>query len=463
MSTTHKKKVYQNFIIPATLNQDIITLSTSKLELNKLYYIIATILNLNYNTERNLNLYKEISSSYFTKMLGEGYFNFLNKLRDSSILESTQSYTIGTKSKSHRISPNYFNANDDNISVKYSYIAKTPTTSQFLKDEKELATFKNNFHNINIPYKKLYAAIDQRVSNISIDDYENVPYYSNATYAIAFTNPEEYTYLVTNTRVKEWKQPLTKTEALQIAFINKLSLIKTETVLITDPIDFIDKQKAAVKQAWTSSVDNLTTETLYAKRNSTNSRLDTNFTNLPSELYKIILDHNDYLDLDLINSQPTLLAHLLKKESNTNEIEGIKEFIEVTEEGNFYEIFGSTTSSRKKVKQMIFKILFGNNPMPERIPPKNKTLLRFYNKFPAVYMYIYNYKKNGKNSIAIKLQRLEAQLFIDGIYKDLLGQGINCFTKHDSVAFPKQDLEIVKETIKSNFNKINFKGQVKVS
>ncbi len=209
----------------------------------------------------------------------------------------------------------------------------------------------------------------------------------------------------------------------------------------------------------------------YIKRNKTNGRLDTNLTNLKSDLRQFII--GNYVSIDLKNSQPFLLGILidsiinnrytlccyLKKENliKTFGIKGIKKILLIHQKqekvkmvnfrnyynsvlkGNLYDEFINKYTGdikRKKVKKIMFKVLFSRNKYykgyKKRIPYETDKKT-FESVYPFVYEVVKELKDKDHRTLPIFLQRLESYLFIDCIAKELVDNGIVPFTIHDSV------------------------------
>ena len=209
----------------------------------------------------------------------------------------------------------------------------------------------------------------------------------------------------------------------------------------------------------------------YFKRNKTNRRLDTNLTNLKSDLRKYII--GDYVSIDLKNSQPFLLGILIdsiinnrdtlccylsndnlikafgikrfkqvllihQKQENTN-MAKLRLFYDSVLNGLLYDDFINSYSGciyRKEVKEIMFKVLFSRNEYVigcKRIVPYDNDKKIFASVFPFVYEVIKRLKGKDHRILPIYLQRLESYLFIDCIAKELIDNGIIPFTIHDSV------------------------------
>lgn len=239
----------------------------------------------------------------------------------------------------------------------------------------------------------------------------------------------------------------------------------------------------------------------YFKRNKTNNRLDTNFTNLKSGLRPFI--KGDFIQIDLKNSQPfflsIFLSNLMDKLTGISGnlihsdrellrtipiclgfsvydmvkafgLQQIRELSKIHQNGNFPEMmkFRNTTLSgnfyndfidlygngitRKEVKDLMFKVLFSRNVVYKdykRFVPYEDEKKVFTEVFPIVYKMVEVLKEKEHNQLAIMLQKMESRIFIDMIAKELVNSGIIPLTIHDSVIIPsnKQDeaLKIMKQ------------------
>jgi hypothetical protein len=233
----------------------------------------------------------------------------------------------------------------------------------------------------------------------------------------------------------------------------------------------------------------------YFKRNKTNNRLDTNLTNLKSELRQFI--KGDYVSIDLKNSQPFFLSMLLQSIVQDNSINrcclldnftliktfGIKAFKSISkvrhfEENaflanlsmysvevlngtlydNIIEKYKGEALTRKQIKDIMFKVLFSSNNCiinGRLFYPYKKEKEIFASVYPSVYEIIEILKANNNSLLPIYLQRLESYIFIDCIAKKLVENNIIPLTIHDSVivqiAKTNETLEIMNDVFNENF------------
>jgi hypothetical protein len=120
---------------------------------------------------------------------------------------------------------------------------------------------------------------------------------------------------------------------------------------------------------------------------------------------------------------------------------------------DFYSIIKNELNlpQRAHGKGIAFRTVF-SKPKPE-----NELVRQFRHLYPSVISIINDFKeKNGYNQFAIGLQRVEAEVFIDNIWKEAKKQGINCFTRHDSLVFPINKRKEVEQIITRVFKSFDF-------
>ena len=225
----------------------------------------------------------------------------------------------------------------------------------------------------------------------------------------------------------------------------------------------------------------------YFKRNRTNKRLDTNLTNLKSDLRRYII--GDYVSIDIKNSQPFLLGVFIDNIINISDtyccylqvenytkafgIKGIKRVLLIHQnqekaemvkfrmfynsvlDGTLYDDFISRytgKATRNAVKDIMFKVLFSRNECYSKFIPYEDEKKVFASVYPFVGEVVKALKIKDHSTLPIYLQRFESFLFIDCIAKELVSNGIIPFTIHDSVIVKTKDqqrtIEIMDEVFK---------------
>ena len=193
---------------------------------------------------------------------------------------------------------------------------------------------------------------------------------------------------------------------------------------------------------------------LYANRNSTNSRMDTNFTNLPSAIFEKYKEVNKLVEFDVKNNQFAILAHILPKEVVREDVELFK-FL--AKRGELYEYVETKLGlrSRQEAKELLICVLFASYRVLDR---------RIKEVFPNLCEWIKKWKKeNGDDGeFPIMLQQKEAEIFVDGVFKTFKKR-FGCFLalKHDSVIVNEHKGKEVKEQMEKYFEEIGYKCKIK--
>lgn len=235
-------------------------------------------------------------------------------------------------------------------------------------------------------------------------------------------------------------------------------------------------------------------------RNRNTLRVYSKLSSLPTALLPFIRINGQYIQqADLKCSQFTLFANLINYYLNHSGVELIEKFKkkqaksfvtglvrvldnhkdELPEEGlnttnpiindyitndvyqflcdallhDFYSIIKRELNlpQRAHGKGIAFRTVF-SKPKPE-----NELVRQFRHIYPTVIGIINEFKeKNGYNQFAIGLQRVEAEVFIDNIWKLAKKVGINCFTRHDSLVFPINKRKEVEKIITDVFKLFDF-------
>ncbi|MEO6175637.1 MAG: hypothetical protein ABIP27_10855 [Flavobacterium circumlabens] len=197
-------------------------------------------------------------------------------------------------------------------------------------------------------------------------------------------------------------------------------------------------------------------KTLRFKRNDTNKRLDTNLTNMASDLRQFIVGYENMSYLDLCNSQPVLFNILLqsyRKNASESLLQEIDNYFSITTSGKWYEwLQGLYGLSRNECKEIWMKIAYSENS-------HNKEVKKVFQKqFPLIYSIIAEIKKENYANFAIALQKIESKIFIDVICKELVSHNIIPYTMHDGLLVPSEDeektLKIMQSTLKERLGVI---------
>lgn len=188
-------------------------------------------------------------------------------------------------------------------------------------------------------------------------------------------------------------------------------------------------------------------------------RMHTNFTNLKSIFRKqcLYLDGEKSQEIDIKNSQPLFLNKLIGeyKESFDFSQPEIELYRQLTTNGELYRFLSDKFKIHeiKKLKDMVYKVLFGRN-----YPNKFENI--FGEIFPSIYRFIKFYKKKmgGHKILAHKLQNLESNFIFNKVIKEIMDNddSISLLTVHDSIICKTQDYPIVKNIFDKNLQQEFF-------
>ena len=156
-------------------------------------------------------------------------------------------------------------------------------------------------------------------------------------------------------------------------------------------------------------------KTLRFKRNGTNKRLDTNLTNMASDLRQFIVGYENMSYLDLSNSQPVLFNILLRKyrkDASKEILVELDRFLEATTSGQWYEelirVFDITkygnpetttfADARDTAKKAWMLLAYSKNSALKGFKEK------FAEEYPFVSSVMKSIKKEKHEQFAISLQ-----------------------------------------------------------
>ena len=159
-------------------------------------------------------------------------------------------------------------------------------------------------------------------------------------------------------------------------------------------------------------------------------------------------------EIDIKNSQPLFFAVLLKKELPY--INGdTKRYFDLVKEGLIYEdiIEKSKLNERYEAKELIYKVLFGDN-----LKTNKKLNKIFRDLYPSVYEYILEFKENKNNykELSHELQKMESNFIFNTVIKEIYETypDIILFTVHDSIVCSKSNYNNVKVIFDKHFNEL---------
>ena len=381
--------------------------------------------------------YVSVHHTYFTRNFGGRYKEFLNDLIREGVIEVNNSYSnyVGKeKCKEYRISPKMTGDiitidSVDRVEISKNLLNNTHIQSYFLRCESN-----NSKDNLLGHITSVFKEVDEMLKNKYI-------LYSKEDVGleyIPFINKKGEYYKV-------------KTEDY---FSKNDYVIKDKNKYFSlDKDKFLKNKEISVKLNLIESVKRLVNEDLYAKRNETNNRLDTNFTNMSSIIFERYKSDNDMVELDVSNNQFAILSYILPKDLKADDVDIFKEQAEL---GTLYEYVQKELKlrSRECAKELLICVLFASYRVLDK---------RVKGLFPNLCEWIKDWKKeNGDDgAFPIMLQKKESEIFIDGLMKKVKLRGYCCFTRHDSIVVSKNNELAVRKIMEDYFREINYKCKIK--
>lgn len=440
------KKVTTYVSLPKGILNELDKIDFSITERNHAIRFIDYLMRRSYQFNGVIDGFVDVPSAYFEKVFNSRYYIWLKKLEKSDIIISSNSYSTTLHiCKSYSINtsltlPSMFCTSLINNleTVSYTYQNQEKT-----KEEKKMyKTIYDDIFSLKIDKKALLDITGEYIETIDISNYKvNEQVDDRLFFKVSYGKGKKY--------------PMQRATALRKAKEDLKSLIQDgEDFYIMSEIEFILRKKISVLQAYTDSINKLYDKKIYGKRNDTNNRLDTNLTNMAKILIKDICEKNDLVQLDLCNSQFAILSHYLEDNLGTNDF---KAFREQSYNGRLYEYVQEelVLKNREEAKKVTFELMFSKEDLNTERKEKLKKL------FPTVVNFVDTFKAdNGYNNFSIMLQKIESDIFIDGLWKEVKKKKLFCTPKHDCLIVKRQDLEIVKNIIGEHFKKINFGGKI---
>lgn len=292
--------------IPGKIVELIEAFDASKKSKVRMYKIVEYVLRKQMDT-RDFNEYVQVSRNYWQKMVGKNYERCINPLIKLSVLERNNSYsTYSHQCKGYRVNPGLITTQFQLVEI----VESSPTEDKKNEDDEE---HRKCQYTVNV--MRDHVSIDEEVWDW-IDEYchENMirDRYTTVT-SISDTH-----HIVVNVREKfngpdSWMS-IEKALYKAIRYGRNLINVKNNEYMIMDYDEFLQVKSIQLRYSYMSQVSRFKNNRLYAKRNKTNNRLDSNFTSIPSAMLKFCRFDADRMSaIDLKNSQMVILASLIEQ------------------------------------------------------------------------------------------------------------------------------------------------------
>lgn len=387
-----------------------------------LYCILHIITKKSIFRKKELNLmygFSNISKFEFMKYIGKdsNLVTALKTLESYGIIEVNHIYSAGSFSKGYRIKYEFVGKQikvkmkDKNINKR---IEKLEKEKLILKDIQLKFAQTDYFKTFSIDYKAAYDYIyNETLTSLLLVKYK---------YCLKLTENDIIDIINCEKKYQEHRLYFTLNDNVKKEYdsiMNKFCLNHHKIMCINGGY-------------------------LYFNTNNTNGRLDTNLTNLPSELRRFLLSDQKLFNIDLKNSQPFFLAMAIQNETSIPKVE--REFYhKLVTTGTFYDylsyqyqIYYGKEKSYKDLKKMVFKIYYSKVHQAQKEKSFFKTL------FPNILEYINNTNKGNNATLAIKLQKMESDIIIGTVLPRINKEyGFTPFTIHDSFICNQDEIERV--------------------
>lgn len=292
--------------IPGKIVELIEVFDASKKSKVRMYKIVEYVLRKQMDT-KDFNEYVLVSRNYWQRMVGKNYERYINPLIEMSVLERNNSYsTYSHKCKGYRVNPGLITTQFQLVEI----IESNPTEDIKKEDDEDLRQCQ---YTVDVMRDHIF--IDEEVWDW-IDEYchEDMIRYRYTT----VTSISDTHHITVNVQYrfngpKSW---ISIERALYKAIKSGHNLInvKNNEYMIMDYEEFLQVKSIQLKHSYMSHVSRFKNNRLYAKRNKTNNRLDSNFTSLPSAMLKFCRFDADRMSaIDLKNSQMVILASLIEQ------------------------------------------------------------------------------------------------------------------------------------------------------
>ena len=468
---------------------------------NNYLLVAGLIFHHQINDDSSFYDYKPLAREYWRSVVGSHYSKYINRLVEECVVQRERVTYYDDYGKSSRVMG--FRIHPDMLDGKFLLMkyegAKSESNTAYTNDN--MFSERNRIAKLGI--KPDLIRINKRAAKRWIEESiaDVVEGYMNPAYVegVPDTLPvlvriyrDDDKFTSSHMSVEAAKKIAEKEGASLMYYKDKFVIAKKEQ------FTKIATQNLWVHYIW--QVDSCLPENFNFSRNSNTLRVYSKLSSLPTSLLPFLRINGKYiLQADLKCSQFTLFANLInyylnhsgedliamftkrqvktfvaglvrifdqhkdelpdeglntgKPQENPYDTNDVYKFLVDCLQHDFYGIIRSELGlpQREHGKSIAFRTVF-SKPKPE-----NELVRQFRQLYPTVISIINDYKEEyGYNQFAIGLQRVEAAIFIDQIWKKAKQAGINCFTRHDSLVFPITMRKEVEGIITAVFTSFDF-------
>lgn len=304
-------------------------------------------------------------------------------------------------------------------------------------------------------------ATDFLVDNKVIDfDPHYITGIQSMKYRISYSFVESSHINITNKKFTRDKESCAEKIMINLEYThtNKMTKLAISKLSIMDSAetmcDLHYGETSLVGLTVKNMIEDIRSNRLRSSVNTTNFRLDSNITNLPSFVWRgTTLDKQQIIESDMSSMGPLIIGHLLKDNTSfffpsyydtakkeTVDSSEVEEWSKRSANGTFYTnlclVYGHNNID--VIKKDVQTFLYGEAGV--------KSTLRF--AYPTICNLIDSYKrKHSYELFSVSIHKIESSIFIKRILKELHDDNILCLSKHDCILYKKCDMEIVQEVM----------------
>lgn len=295
-------------VIPTIIIEIIEAAGYTKTIKSRMYRLVDLLLGKQLNS-KNINGFVPLSAKYLQVVICKNYERVITPLLTLAIIERDDSYSTKTHMpKKYRVNRQYisnqvqrvscFNeSNRDAINLDDDDDDINRICEYSLNVMRNLVTFEEGVIEWIKDYCQPHIVAKRCPKVINIMENQEKSWVS-----IQYNFNEE----------KHWRQLKTAFRKAESITGSSLIHLKDNHYMIMDYSAFLQAKSAQLMISYINYFIRLKEKRLYATRNKTNNRLDTNFTNLPSAFLPFCrLDADRLSAIDLKNAQMVLFASLI--------------------------------------------------------------------------------------------------------------------------------------------------------
>ncbi len=411
--------------------------------------------------QRSQSTYVPISNRLLKKVIRQDIINRVKKhLLELGIMECNfkmrfelnKGERVGTEPYSYRITEKYYQLIKSNSSTQYNGYGLGELGNQPDLSPTNQGIISGVKYNGNG-----YGLSDERINELRFKFVEKVK----------------------GIRQKRWSDLITTIKSPEYNFIQRNALkleidlsvyewineqVKNKLPLKPAKCEFVNKQGKLVKylkkdryltdeiaSQWKQCVQKIESKNFQFSCPASVNRVYYNVTSMPGELrYFLRYNGKELYYLDYSNFQPFLFNRFLMEKFKGDLPADVKRYIELTCEGRFYaEVKQQIIEAGIEIKNPEnFKVDFFGRVFFSSEKRKYKYRMVFEKHFPNVSATITEAKQENFKKLSVQLQRLEAQIVISTILREIAEQ------KPDAFVLPVHDALLCEEEVLTFLQKL---------